>query len=455
MSARGARIALAIVSVVLIVSGLVVALRSDGVVGKTRLTAYFDNSTGIFPGDEVRILGVPVGEIDTIEPQPQRAKVTFWVADRYKIPADATAVILSPSLVTARALELTPVYTGGPILANDAVIPQERTAVPVEWDDFRKELEELSQTLQPTEPGGVSTLGGFVTTVADNLRGRGHAIRDTVIKLSQTLSALGDHSGDLFGTLKNLSILVMALSDSSDLLKQLNGNLSAITALLANDPNEVGAAVADLNTAVGDVRSFLDENHEAMGTTADKLAEVAEAVGASIDDVKQALHVLPTTLSNFVNIYEPAHSAGTGALSGTNFSNPIEFLCGAIQAASRMGAEQSAKLCVQYLAPIVKNRQYNFLGPVGFNGGPLTLPIPPFMLPFPVFPVGAQARPNEVTFSEDWLRPDFVPPAEPAASAPLAAEASDAGAVPLPPPAVPTDPAAGLPGIMVPPGGGS
>ena len=63
-----------------------------------------------------------------------------------------------------------------------------------------------------------------------------------------------------------------------------------------------------------------------------------------------------------------------------------------MQAASRLGAEQSAKLCVQYLAPIIKNRQYNFL-PLGEN----------------LF-VGADARPNEVTYSEDWLRPDYVPP---------------------------------------------
>ncbi len=462
MNSRRARITLAVVSVLLIALGLAAVTSENSPIGKTRLTAYFDNSTGIYPGDEVRILGVPVGEIETIEPQPQRAKVTFWVDRKYEIPADARAVILSPSLVTARAMELTPVYTGGPQLANNAIIPQDRTAVPVEWDDFRTELEELSQTLQPTEPDGVSSLGAFVNTVADNLRGRGTAIRDTVIKLSQTLSALGDHSGDLFETLKNLSILVTALQDSDDLLRQLNGNLAAVTALLADDPNEIGAAVADLNTAVSDVRDFLDKNNEAVGTASDKLAEVADAVGGSIDDIKQALHVLPTALSNFVNIYEPAHAAGTGALSGTNFSNPIEFLCGAIQAASRMGAEQSAKLCVQYLAPIVKNRQYNFLGPIGFNGGPLTVPIPPFMLPFPVFPVGTQARPNEVTFSEDWLRPDFVPPAAPADTAsaassggppagPLAAEAP----APLPPPVVPTDPAAGLPGMMVPPGSGS
>ena len=57
-----------------------------------------------------------------------------------------------------------------------------------------------------------------------------------------------------------------------------------------------------------------------------------------------------------------------------------------------MGAEQSAKLCVQYLAPIIKNRQFNF-PPLGQN----------------LF-VGAQARPNEITYSEDWLRPDYIPP---------------------------------------------
>ena len=70
--------------------------------------------------------------------------------------------------------------------------------------------------------------------------------------------------------------------------------------------------------------------------------------------------------------------------------------------------QQSSKLCVQYLAPILKNRQYNFL-PFGFN-----------------FLVDAQARPNEITYSEDWMRPDHVPSA--------------------------TNPADGLRGLMVPSG---
>ena len=138
-----------------------------------------------------------------------------------------------------------------------------------------------------------------------------------------------------------------------------------------------------------------------------------------------------------MNIYQPAQSAVTGILAPVNFANTVEFICGAMQAASRLGSEQSAKLCVQYLAPIIKNRQYNF-PPLGRQ------------------PVRrAPARPNEITYSEDRLRPDLPPPP------PRTSRAADAGhrcppkrrcPVAPPPAATPTDPGQGLEGLMVPGG---
>lgn len=452
---RGSKLGLAAVLAVILVAGVAVLLRPGGPVNRTNVVGYFANSNGIFVGDDIRILGVPVGRIDKIEPEPTRVKISFWYDSKYKVPAGAKAAILSPALVTSRAIQLTPVYADGPVMGNDTVIPIERTAVPVEWDDFRQQLERLTQTLQPTEPGGVSTLGAFVNTAADNLRGQGANIRETIIKLSQAFSALGDHSTDIFSTVKNLSILVSALQQSTTLMRQLNQNLANVTGLLADDPNEVSNAVRDLNAAVGDVQSFVAENREALGTTSDKLAEVSQALNDSLDDIKQLLHVAPNALQNYVNIYQPAQGAASSALAVANFSNPISFICGAIQAASRLGAEQSAKLCVQYLAPIVKNRQYNF-PPLGVN------PI-----------VGAAARPNELTYSEDWLRPDYIPPSAgnqsappPAADGPpLAAEGPPPPAAPAPPspaqqPVSPlaaeaTNPADGLAGLMIPTGAGS
>jgi phospholipid/cholesterol/gamma-HCH transport system substrate-binding protein len=439
MRTRNTRIGLAAVLVVVLVAGIVVTLRDGGVGGRTHLVAYFDNSNGIFVGDEVRIVGVPVGTIDKIEPQPLRVKISFWLDDQYKVPADAKAVILSPSLVTSRAIQLTPVYTSGPVMSDNTVIEQDRTAVPVEFDDFRQQLQKLNDALQPTQPGGVSPLGAFVHTAANNLRGQGPTIRDTIIKLSQAISALGDHSNDLFSTLKNLSILVSALQGSAGLLAQLNQNLATVTNLVANDPNEVGNAVHDLSDLAGNLTGFVNDNRESLGITADKLASVSQALHDSIPDIKDALHVVPNTFQNFLNIYQPAQGTLSGALSVNNFQNPITFLCGAIQAASRLGAEQSAKLCVQYLAPIIKNRQYNFL-PLGLN-------------PF----VGTNARPNELTYSEDWMRPDYVPPQPAPTDAPPPADGTPAPlAAEVPPPAqaAPTDPGAGLTGMMVPPGGG-
>src|SRR5207244_4451991 len=160
----------------------------------------------------------------------------------------------SPALVTARAVQLTPAYTGGPVMADHAVVPEERTAVPVEFDDFRKQLERLADTLQPTEPGGVSTLGALINTAADNMRGQGANLRQTIIELSQAISALGDHSNDIFSTVKNLSILLTALQNSTGVIRQLNVNLASATALLSNDPDEIGNALHDINAVVADAR---------------------------------------------------------------------------------------------------------------------------------------------------------------------------------------------------------
>ncbi|ORW41767.1 mammalian cell entry protein [Mycobacterium paraense] len=429
------RIVIAVALAVSVLGGILVVL-SLPAVSRTHHVAYFDNSNGIFVGDDVVILGVKVGEIAKIEPQPDRAKISFWLDSKYQVPADVNAVILSPKLITSRAIQLTPAYTGGPLLADGAVIPQNRTAVPVEFDDLRQQLEKLTESLQPTQPGGVSPLGAFINTTADNLRGQGARIRDTIVKLSQAVSAFGDHSSDTFATVKNLSVLVSALHDSTDLMRQLNTNLAAVTALLANDPGEVAQAVTDLNTAVNDVKGFVADNRDALGTTSDRLASISQALTDSLDDVKQTLHVLPNVVDNFVNIYDPAHGSITGVLAINNFANPLSFLCGAIQAASRLNNEQSAKLCVQYLAPIIKNRQYNFL-PLGLN-------------PF----VTAQARPNEITYSEDWLRPDHRPdPPTALPGPPTPAQAPPADAPPATGTATPTNPADGLSGLMVPPGG--
>ncbi len=141
-----------------------------------------------------------------------------------------------------------------------------------------------------------------------------------------------------------------------------------------------------------DVRDFLAENRESIGVTFDRLSSVTTALNDSRGDIKQILHIAPTVFQNFLNIYQPAQSAMTGIIALNNFADIPQWICSSIEAASRARLDRVSKLCLQYIEPIIKNRIYNYI-PLGLN-------------PF----VGTQARPNEITYSEDWLRPGYTPP---------------------------------------------
>ncbi|AGL28959.1 MCE-family protein [Mycobacterium tuberculosis CAS/NITR204] len=141
---RGLRYATVIALVAALVGGVYV-LSSTG--NKRTIVGYFTSAVGLYPGDQVRVLGVPVGEIDMIEPRSSDVKITMSVSKDVKVPVDVQAVIMSPNLVAARFIQLTPVYTGGAVLPDNGRIDLDRTAVPVEWDEVKEGLTRLAADL--------------------------------------------------------------------------------------------------------------------------------------------------------------------------------------------------------------------------------------------------------------------------------------------------------------------
>ena len=127
--------------------------------GPTTITAYFSAATAIYPGDAVRVSGVKVGTIDSISPEGTQTKLTLKVDRDVPIPADAKAVIVAQNLIAARYVQLAPAYRAGqgsPMRAG-AVIPSDRTAVPVEWDEVKAQLMRLATDLGPA--GGPQAAG--------------------------------------------------------------------------------------------------------------------------------------------------------------------------------------------------------------------------------------------------------------------------------------------------------
>jgi phospholipid/cholesterol/gamma-HCH transport system substrate-binding protein len=130
---RYARPGLALALVLLLAAGLFVLVRGSETINRTNVVAYFENSNGIYVGDDVTILGVPVGQISAIEPEPTRVKVSFWYDSKWKVPASVNAAILSPMLVTSRAIQLTPSYSSGPVLEDVSVIQRDLIVLPLDF----------------------------------------------------------------------------------------------------------------------------------------------------------------------------------------------------------------------------------------------------------------------------------------------------------------------------------
>ncbi|MGQ4600038.1 MCE family protein [Nocardia sp. R6R-6] len=342
---------------------LVVAIAWNGIarVATTTVTAYFPATSGLYAGDDVRVLGVRVGRIDAIEPGADRVKVTMTLDRGVEIPADPRAVLIAPSLVSARFIQLAPAYTGGPKLADGGVIAIEHTAVPVEWDDIKAELSRLATTLGPVGADQQGSFGRFVETAADNLDGNGQRLRDTLRELSATVSTLSDGRTDLFGTVRNLQEFVDVLSAANEQIVQFGGRLASVSAVLAGVSADLGAGLDNLDAAVADVRRFLDGSGAELTEGVQRLADATQVLADKRPELERVLHSGPTALVNFYQIYKPAQGTLTGAIALNNPADPLGFLCGSVRALETNDSDRSADLCAQYLAPVINSLSMNYL----------------------------------------------------------------------------------------------
>ncbi len=146
---RSRRVIIALVVALALLAGFV-GYRLYNKLTTNTVVAYFPEANALYPGDKVQIMGVRVGSVDKIEPAGDKMKVTFHYKNKYKVPANTSAVIVNPTLVASRNIQLEPPYTGGPVLADNAVIPIERTQVPTEWDQLSQSVANVISKLGPT-----------------------------------------------------------------------------------------------------------------------------------------------------------------------------------------------------------------------------------------------------------------------------------------------------------------
>jgi phospholipid/cholesterol/gamma-HCH transport system substrate-binding protein len=457
--------AAALVLAGLLLVGAAVAVR-EIFFGPRTVTAYFTSATAIYPSDQVRVSGVKVGTIKSIEPQGTQAKMTLNVDRGVSIPAEAKAVIVTQNLVAARYVELTPAYrTSGPVMADGAVIPVQRTAVPVEWDQVKTELMRLATDLGPNAKVTTPSISRFIESAANTLQGNGGKLRQSLAQLSGVARTIANGSGNIVDIIKNLQTFVTALRDSNIQMVQFNNRLATLTSVVNDSKSDLDAALTDLSTAVGEVQRFIAGTRDDTSEQIDRLGKAIQPLVDQHMALENILHGAPNALSNFFNDYNADTGTIVGGFGIMNFANPVEsgiFVplpvpgCGVTEAVENVTSTETGKLCALFLGPGLRVLNFN-------------------SVPFPINPfLQKSVDPGNVVYSEDRLAPGGagpkpgppeIPPAVsayggvngdsivpgPAPSVPL--PAIPGAAMPLPPPPSRPEappPAPSVPGMLLP-----
>lgn len=321
--ARG--VAIACVLGLVVAGGLWWTLKDAGV---KHVTAYFPAAIGLYEGNDVRVLGVQMGEVTNVEPMGDRVKVEMSYDRAVAVPADAKAVIVAPSLVSDRYVQLAPAYTGGSRLDDGSVIPINRTAVPLEIDQLGESLSRVSESLGPNGANSDGSLSDLLNTLSANMEGNGRMLNDTITKLSQAAGTLSGNSGDLFKTVENLAKLSTTLANSDEQVRRFETQLADVSSFLAGEKDNLAETVRVLGDTLYSVRDFIDANRDRVKSNVDKLSSITRVLVDQRAALAETLDIAPLALGNLANTY----NASSGTLDARANLNeltqpPIVMIC--------------------------------------------------------------------------------------------------------------------------------
>ncbi|MGE2733759.1 MCE family protein [Mycolicibacterium vaccae] len=312
-SARSRIIAFVIVGVVLaVVAAAVVVKFAADRLNTITVTAQFDSAAGLYEGNTVAVLGMPVGKVTKITPKGGYVEVDFTLDKDVKVPADVQAATISNSILTDRQIELTPPYRDGPTLQNHDTIGLNRTRTPVEFARVLDVLDKLAVSLRGDGKGG-GPIADVVDAGAAVADGNGQQMKDALGELSNALRLSADRGtvtkDQLTTIVRNVSSLSEAAARNDDMMREFGSSVRALSQILADEDLGSGTTGKKINDVLTQTGEVLDTHRE---TIKELVANGDIVLNTAVDhrrDLAEFLDVAPLTLDNLYNVADEKNGA--------------------------------------------------------------------------------------------------------------------------------------------------
>ncbi|AKC41718.1 mammalian cell entry protein [Mycobacteroides chelonae] len=271
------------------------------------VTAQFDSASGLYEGGVVAVLGMPVGEVETITPKGGYVDVQFTVDKNVKVPVDVQAVTVSTSILTDRQIELTPPYRGGPLLNDHDTIGLDRTKTPVEFDRVVGVLDKLSVSLAG-DGKGQGPVADIVNAGAGVADGNGLKIKAALDELSKALRPSGDGgaltSAELTTIIRNINALMDATAQNDATLREFAASIHALSEIIDDESLGTGNTGKTLTDVVKQIGDVLEANRDHIKQSILNGGKAFKSMTEHQRDLAEVIDVLPLAMENIYNIID-------------------------------------------------------------------------------------------------------------------------------------------------------
>lgn len=267
---------------------LAISITNTGLGDTDEYGATFTDATALNVGDDVRISGVRVGQVESLGiSRHSFARVGFSVDRGRKLPADVTAVIKYRNMVGQRYIALVRGPDTTAVLAPGAEIPLERTTPALDLTDLFNGFKPLFQALSPND---VNQLSGEIVQV---LQGEGGTVEDLLSHTGSLTSTLADRDQVIGSVITNLDSVLKNINSKGDSLSTLISTLRQLVSGLAGDRASIGDAIsgiADLSTATS---GLLEAARPPLKASISGLGELSQNLATASPQLDQFLNLLP------------------------------------------------------------------------------------------------------------------------------------------------------------------
>ncbi|WP_054815000.1 MCE family protein [Nocardia arizonensis] len=271
------------------------------------ITAQFDSGAGLYQGNAVSVLGMPIGKVTRIDPKGTHVDVTMEVDSTVALPADVKAVTLSTSILTDRHVELTPAYRGGPRLADNAHIDLTRTKTPVELERLLAAADTMSTQLRgPTR--GTGPIADLLAAADAATAGNGPGMRAALDQLSAALRVGSDGGAEtknqIVEIVDYLSVLARAAADNDQKIRDFGAATHQMMEILAGMGIGQGDTGAQINELLTQATALLENNRGSLKATVVGANTVTRSLVDYRRQLEEFIDLAPLMMDNAYNTFD-------------------------------------------------------------------------------------------------------------------------------------------------------